>query len=63
MTEQDLNAYATETGFQGGLNDYRIFEVAGDLSAFSALSLAEEQPQQITHVLLEFPRQAKTAAA
>lgn len=38
MSEQDLQVYTAEytrTGFQGGLNSYRIFEVAGDLYAFS----------------------------
>jgi pimeloyl-ACP methyl ester carboxylesterase len=42
MTEQDLNVYSTEygrTGFQGGLNLYRIFDVAGDLNAFSGRTI------------------------
>lgn len=42
MREQDLQVYATEytrTGFQGGLNLYRIFEVSGDLEAFSGRTL------------------------
>ena len=112
MTEQDLQVYATEysrTGFQGGLNSYRIFEVAGDLNAFSGRtldvpacfiagasdwgvyqspgafeamqhgactrllgvhlvngaghSLAEEQPQQVIQLLLEFLHQAEVRPA
>ena len=112
MTEQDLQVYATEysrTGFQGGLNSYRIFEVAGDLNAFSGRtldvpacfiagasdwgvyqspgafeamqhgactrllgvhlvngaghSLAEEQPQQVNQLLLEFLHQAEVRPA
>lgn len=112
MTEQDLNVYTTEyirTGFQGGLNSYRIFDVAGDLNAFSGRtidvpacfmagasdwgvyqspgafeamqhgactrllgvhlvngaghSLAEEQPQQVNQLLLEFLHQAKVSPA
>jgi len=42
MTEQDLNVYSTEytrTGFQGGLNLYRIFDVAGDLNAYSGRTI------------------------
>jgi pimeloyl-ACP methyl ester carboxylesterase len=42
MTEQDLAVYTAEytrTGFQGGLNSYRIFEVAGDLNAFSGRTI------------------------
>jgi pimeloyl-ACP methyl ester carboxylesterase len=38
LTDEELQVFATEytrTGFQGGLNLYRIFEVAGDLNAFS----------------------------
>jgi pimeloyl-ACP methyl ester carboxylesterase len=110
MTEQDLAVYAAEytrTGFQGGLNSYRIFEVAGDLNAFSGRtidipscfiggasdwgvyqspgafeamqhgactkligvhlingaghSLAEEQPQQVSQLLLEFLHRARFA--
>jgi len=42
MTEQDLAVYTAEytrTGFQGGLNSYRIFEIAGDLNAFSGRTI------------------------
>jgi pimeloyl-ACP methyl ester carboxylesterase len=42
MTEEDLRVYSTEyvrTGFQGGLNLYRIQEVAGDLSGFSGRTI------------------------
>ena len=38
LTDEESQVFATEyirTGFQGGLNLYRIFEVAGDLNAFS----------------------------
>jgi pimeloyl-ACP methyl ester carboxylesterase len=38
ITEADLRVYASEysrTGFQGGLNLYRIFDVAGDLNVFA----------------------------
>jgi pimeloyl-ACP methyl ester carboxylesterase len=112
MTEKDLNVYATEysrTGFQGGLNSYRIFDVAGDLNAFSGRtidvpacfiggagdwgvyqspgafeamqhgactkllgvhlvkgaghSLAEEQPQQVNKLLIEFLHQAGVSPA
>ncbi len=110
MTEQDLAVYAAEytrTGFQGGLNSYRIFEVAGDLNAFSGRtidvpacfiggasdwgvrqspgafeamqhgactrllgvhlvkgaghSLAEEQPQQVNQLLVEFLHRTKAS--
>jgi pimeloyl-ACP methyl ester carboxylesterase len=112
MTEQDLSVYATEytrTGFQGGLNSYRIFEVAGELNTFSGRtidvpacfiggasdwgvrqspgafeamqhgactkllgvhlvkgaghSLAEEQPQSVNRLLLQFLHQAKVSPA
>lgn len=112
MTEQDLAVYSAEytrTGFQGGLNSYRIFDVADDLSAFSARgidvpacfiggasdwgvhqspgafeamqagactkllgvhlvngaghSLAEEQPQQVSKLLVEFLRRAAAEPA
>jgi pimeloyl-ACP methyl ester carboxylesterase len=111
MSEQDLAVYTTEfirTGFQGGLNYYRIFDVAGDLDVFSGRtidvpacfiagakdwgayqspgafqamlhgactqflgahfvdgaghSLAEEQPQRVNQVLLDFLQQSKTMA-
>ncbi len=42
MTEKDLQVYSTEymrTGFQGGLNLYRIQEVAGDLSSFTGRTI------------------------
>jgi pimeloyl-ACP methyl ester carboxylesterase len=42
MTEADLQVYASEygrTGFQGGLNLYRIFDVAGDLNVFAGRTL------------------------
>jgi pimeloyl-ACP methyl ester carboxylesterase len=42
MTEKDLQVYSSEymrTGFQGGLNLYRIQEVAGDLSSFSGRTI------------------------
>ena len=42
MTEKDLDVFATEfirTGFQGGLNCYRIFEVSGDLKSFSGRTI------------------------
>lgn len=42
MTEADLQIYASEygrTGFQGGLNLYRIFDVAGDLNVFAGRTL------------------------
>jgi len=42
MTEADLRVYASEygrTGFQGGLNLYRIFDVAGDLNIFAGRTL------------------------
>jgi pimeloyl-ACP methyl ester carboxylesterase len=42
MSEMDLQVYSTEyvrTGFQGGLNLYRIREVAGDLSGFSGRTI------------------------
>lgn len=42
MTEPDLNVYSAEfsrTGFQGGLNRYRIFEVEGDLNNFSGRTI------------------------
>jgi pimeloyl-ACP methyl ester carboxylesterase len=42
MTERDLDVFATEfirTGFQGGLNCYRIFEVSGDLKSFSGRTI------------------------
>ena len=42
MTEADLQVYAAEyarTGFQGGLNLYRIFDVAGDLDVFAGRTL------------------------
>jgi pimeloyl-ACP methyl ester carboxylesterase len=42
MTEQDLDVYTAEfnrTGFQGGLNRYRIFEVESDLNSFSGRTL------------------------
>lgn len=38
LTEEELGVFSTEytrTGFQGGLNLYRIFDAAGDLNAFS----------------------------
>jgi pimeloyl-ACP methyl ester carboxylesterase len=38
LTEEELQVFSTEytrTGFQGGLNLYRIFDAAGDLNAFS----------------------------
>jgi pimeloyl-ACP methyl ester carboxylesterase len=108
MTEQDLQVYASEftrTGFQGGLNYYRIFDVADDLNVFSGRtvdvpacfiagakdwgayqspgafqamlhgactkflgahfvegaghSLAEEQPQRVNQILLNFLQQSK----
>jgi pimeloyl-ACP methyl ester carboxylesterase len=110
MKEQDLSVYTAEytrTGFQGGLNSYRIFDVAGNLTAFSGRtidvpacfiggasdwgvyqspgaaeamhhgactkllgvhlvngaghSLAEEQPQQVNQLLVEFLHRAITA--
>jgi len=42
MTEQDLRVYSdeyTRTGFQGGLNLYRIFEVSNDLRAFAGRTI------------------------
>jgi pimeloyl-ACP methyl ester carboxylesterase len=42
MSELDLQVYSAEyvrTGFQGGLNLYRIQEVAGDLSGFSGRTI------------------------
>lgn len=42
MTEDDLDVYFTEyerTGFQGGLNSYRISSVAGELAAFAGRTL------------------------
>jgi pimeloyl-ACP methyl ester carboxylesterase len=42
MTEKDLQVYSTEymrAGFQGGLNLYRIQEVAGDLSSFTGRTI------------------------
>jgi pimeloyl-ACP methyl ester carboxylesterase len=42
MTEKDIEVYSSEyirTGFQGGLNLYRIFEVAGDLSVYSGRTI------------------------
>lgn len=111
MTEEDLQVYTSEftrTGFQGGLNSYRIFEIAGDLNAFSGRkidvpscfiggardwgvyqspgafeamqhgactrllgvhlvegaghSLAEEQPERVNKLLLDFLRQVKREA-
>jgi pimeloyl-ACP methyl ester carboxylesterase len=110
MTEADLRVYASEysrTGFQGGLNLYRIFDVAGELNvfagrtidvpscyiagakewgayqtpgAFEAMqhgactrlmgvhlvagaghSVAEEQPEKVNRLLLEFLQSAKAA--
>jgi pimeloyl-ACP methyl ester carboxylesterase len=110
MSEKDLQVYSSEyirTGFQGGLNSYRIFGTPGDRNsysdrtidipscfiggandwgvyqspgAFEAMqhgactkllgvhlvngaghSLAEEQPQQINQLLLEFLHQAKVS--
>jgi pimeloyl-ACP methyl ester carboxylesterase len=112
MTENDLQVYSTEyirTGFQGGLNSYRIFGISGDLNSYSGRtidvpscfiggasdwgvrqtpgafeamqhgactrllgvhlvngaghSLAEEQPQQVNELLVEFLHQAKTSTA
>jgi pimeloyl-ACP methyl ester carboxylesterase len=103
MSENDLRVYTAEftrTGFQGGLNRYRIFEVAGDINLFTGRtidvpamyiagasewgvyqspgvfeamqhgactrllgvhlvkgaghSVAEEQPQEVNRLLLEF---------
>jgi pimeloyl-ACP methyl ester carboxylesterase len=111
MTEQDLEVYAAEytrTGFQGGLNYYRIFEVGHDLDAFAGRtitvpacfiagkkdwgayqspgafeamlhgacsqflgahfvegaghSLAEEQPQRVNQILLDFLRRSNVPA-
>jgi pimeloyl-ACP methyl ester carboxylesterase len=42
MTEKDLEVYCTEymrTGFQGGLDLYRVQEVAGDLAAFAGRTI------------------------
>ncbi len=42
LTQQDLDVYSAEfsrTGFQGGLNRYRIFEVGGDLNTFSGRTI------------------------
>lgn len=42
MTEPDLQVYSTEysrTGFQGGLNLYRIYDVAGDLNSFAGRTI------------------------
>lgn len=42
MTERDVQVYTAEytrTGFQGGLNSYRIFDVAGDLNTFSGRTI------------------------
>ena len=42
MTEQDLDVYSgeyTRTGFQGGLNWYRIFGVSGELNSFSGRTI------------------------
>jgi pimeloyl-ACP methyl ester carboxylesterase len=42
MTENDLQVYSTEyqrTGFQGGLNLYRVQAVAGDLGSFSGRTI------------------------
>jgi pimeloyl-ACP methyl ester carboxylesterase len=110
MTEADLRVYVSEysrTGFQGGLNLYRIFDVAGDLNvfagrtidvpscyiagandwgvyqtpgAFEAMqhgactrlmgvhlvqgaghSVAEEQPEEVNRLLLEFLQRANPA--
>jgi len=109
MTEANLQVCASEygrTGFQGGLNLYRIFDVAGDLhvfagrtldvpscyiagarewgvyqtpGAFAAMqhgactkllgvhlvkgaghSVAEEQPEEVNRLLIEFLQKAKT---
>jgi pimeloyl-ACP methyl ester carboxylesterase len=112
MTEQDLQVYTAEygrTGFQGGLNYYRIFEVGPDLNAFAGRtitvpacfiagrkdwgayqspgafqamlhgacsqffgahfvegaghSLAEEQPQRVNQIVLDFLEQSKPATS
>jgi pimeloyl-ACP methyl ester carboxylesterase len=42
MTEMDLQVYGTEyrrTGFQGGLNLYRVFGVSGELGSFSGRTI------------------------
>jgi pimeloyl-ACP methyl ester carboxylesterase len=42
MTEADLRVYSTEylrTGFQGGLNSYRIFGSSGELNTFSGRTI------------------------
>jgi pimeloyl-ACP methyl ester carboxylesterase len=42
MTEKDIEVYSSEyirTGLQDGLNLYRIFEVAGDLSVYSGRAI------------------------
>jgi pimeloyl-ACP methyl ester carboxylesterase len=111
MTEKDLQVYSAEyirTGFQGGLNLYRIFGISGELSSFSGRtidipacylagasewgvyqspgafeamqhgactrllgvhlvngaghSLAEEQPEQVNQLLIEFLRRAQELA-
>jgi pimeloyl-ACP methyl ester carboxylesterase len=108
MTEADLRVYSAEysrTGFQGGLNSYRIFGNSGDLNSFSGRtidvpacylagasewgvyqtpgafeamqhgacthlvgvhliegaghSLAEEQPQKVNQLLVEFLQQLR----
>jgi hypothetical protein len=59
MTEGDLRVYSTEyirTGFQGGLNSYRIFGNSGELNSFSG------RTKKVNRLLVEFLRQARVSS-